>query len=370
MRLTLPTSEDLTMLTSHSNDASVSIYLASSPLPDRAEAVQIALKDAIAEAERELMKSGISPDDAASILASVRGLESDDEFWRHQGRAIALFIAPGVQRAFRLANELESHTAVGDRFDLGPLLRSSTFKHGGYVLSLSEGIVQLVELSATDRPFVVALDLPAELDTVFKHADNGGKADPPRADGPTGQRIEQQRFCRLVQGAVLAAIDDPTLPMILAASRDLEPAYRVVNTYSALMEQGIDANPESLSIGELSERARTILDAHYSAELSDWRELFGSRRSNGLATSQLSEAARAATSGAVEELLFDMNSTAEGSIDDSGVVHEADQSGPTSYGIVDEIAVRVLRTGGIVRAVRSGDLPDSTPVAALLRFAM
>ena len=370
MRLTLPTAHDLSELTGHRDDSSVSIYLPSSPLPDRTEAVQIALKDAVAQAEKHLKAAGVPAADVADILREVRELDSDHEFWQHQAHAIALFVAPGVLRAFRLANKLESHTAVGDRFDLGPLLRSSTFKHGGYVLSVSEGIVQLLELSATERPTVITLKLPAELDTVLERADNGGKADPPRAEGATGQRIEQQRYCRLVQDAVLAAIDDPTLPMVLVASRDLEPAYRVINTYPALMERGIDANPESLSVDELDQRARKILDEHYAAELAEWRELFGSRRSNGLATSQLSEAARAATSGAVEELLFDMNSTMEGSIDDVGVVHVSDQPGQAGYGIVDEIAARVLRTGGTVRAVRSEDLPDTSPVAAMLRFAL
>jgi len=35
--------------------------------------------------------------------------------------------------------------------------------------------------------------------------------------------------------------------------------------------------------------------------------------------------------------------------------------------LVDEIAARVLRTGGTVKAVRSDDLPDDSPVAATFR---
>ncbi len=37
---------------------------------------------------------------------------------------------------------------------------------------------------------------------------------------------------------------------------------------------------------------------------------------------------------------------------------------------IDEIAARVLRSGGRVRAVRSTDLPDGAPVAAVLRFPL
>lgn len=205
---------------------------------------------------------------------------------------------------------------------------------------------------------------------MLDHAVNEGRLDQRRAEGATGQRIEQQRYSRLVQDAVLRQIGGSTLPMILAASRDLEPAYRVVNTYSGLLELGIDAHPESLTTDDLEARARAILDEHYAQELADWRERFGTQRSNGLATSQLNEVARAATSSAVEELLFDMDSTLEGSVDEVGVVHSVAEPGPTSYGVVDEIAVRVLRSGGTVKAVRSGDLPDDTPVAAMLRYPM
>src|SRR5690606_23509668 len=130
-----------------------------------------------------------------------------------------------------------------------------------------------------------------------------------RAQGATGQRIEQQRYCRLVQDAVLEQVGESTLPMILAASRDLEPAYRVVNSYVGLLEVGIEAHPESLTPDDLDVRARTILDEHYAGELADWRERFGTQRGSGLATSRLNEVARAATASAIEELLFNMDST-------------------------------------------------------------
>lgn len=370
MRLTLPTVNDLADLTKHRDDASVSIYLPSSPLPDQAEAVQIALKNAITQAEAQLKEIGIPWQAIAEISGAAHDLESDREFWRYQAHALAVFVAPGTLRAFRLANSLDHHLAVGDRFDIGPLLRSITFPHGGYLLSVTEGDIRLLELSADQRPIDLELELPDELGTVLEHAVNEGRLDQRRAEGATGQRIEQQRYCRLVQDAVLRQIGGSKLPMILAASRDLEPAYRAVNTYAGLLELGIDAHPGSLTTDDLDLRARTILDEHYAGELSDWRERFGTQRSNGLATSQLNEVARAATSSAVEELLFNMDSTLEGSIDEVGVVHSVAGPGPTSYGIVDEIAVRVLRSGGTVKAVRAEDLPDDTPVAAMLRYPM
>lgn len=370
MRLTLPTDLDLTDLTKHRDAGSASIYLPSTPITRDVDAVQIELKNAASEVDTQLRGLGIHKKQVDDVAKSLDGLQSDREFWGFQRHSLAIFVAPGVVRAFRLANSLQPLVAVGDRFDVGPLLRSVTFSNSGYVLSVAEGRTRLLELSADARPIELELDLPDEAEGVLDDPKYQGRFDRHRADGTTGDRIERERFCRLVQDVVLPHLADSTLPMILAASADLEPAYRAVNTYRGLLDQGIRANPEAFSADDLNSRARAILDAHYASKLADWRERFGTLRSNGLATSQLSEVARAATASGVAELLFDMDSALEGSIDDSGVVREVSEPDAENYGIVDEIAARVLRSGGTVKAVRASDLPDDTPVAATLRYPM
>ncbi len=370
MRLTLPTDHDLIELTKHRDAASVSIYLPSTPITRDVDAVQLALKTAAFDVEAQLRELDVHKKEVDEVSKSLEALQSDREFWGFQGHSLAIFVAPGVVHAFRLANSLQSLVAVGDRFDIGQLLRSVTFTNGGYVLSVSDGRTRLLELSANERPIELELELPDELEGVLDDTKYQGRFDRHRADGTTGDRVERERFCSLVQDAVLLHVAESTLPMILNASADLDPAYRAVNTYRGLLKDGIDANPEALSVEDLNTRARTILDEFYEAKMVDWRELFGTHRSNGVATSQLNEVARAATASAVAELWFDMDFGLEGSIDDTGVVHEVSEPDAESYRIVDEIAARVLRSGGIVKAVRADDLPDKTPVAATLRFPM
>lgn len=370
MRLTIPSDDDLTELTKHRDPASASIYLPSTPITRDVDAVQIELKNAAADVETQLQGLDIPKKQVDEVSQALDDLQRDREFWGFQGHSLAIFVAPGVLRAFRLANSLEPLVAVGDRFDLGLLLRSVTFRNSGYVLSVAAGNVRLVELSADTRPIELDLELPEEADGVLDDTKYQGRFDRHRADGTTGERVERERYCRLVQDAVLAHIADSSLPMILAASQDLEPAYRAINTYRGLLEQGIDANPEAFSVDDLSARARSILDDFYETKLAQWREQFGTQRSNGLATSQLNEVARAATAAGVSELLFDMDFGLEGSIDDMGVVQEVSEPNAESYRIVDEIAARVLSSGGTVKAVRADDLPDDSPVAATLRFPM
>jgi hypothetical protein len=81
--------------------------------------------------------------------------------------------------------------------------------------------------------------------------------------------------------------------------------------------------------------------------------------------------ARAATAGAVDTLLVDIDEKVPGLVDDeTGAVALAEDDDAASYGVVDEIARRVLLGGGRVLAVRRADLPDATPVAAILRHRL
>ena len=123
-----------------------------------------------------------------------------------------------------------------------------------------------------------------------------------------------------------------------------------------------------MSPDELESRARQILDEYHRMQLAGWRDRFRTRQAHQLGVQTLEDVARAAASAAVEELLYAVDAQIEGSIDDLGVLTVADEPGPTTYDVVDEIAVRVFRSGGLVRAVNRDEIPDGSPVAAMLRF--
>ena len=70
---------------------------------------------------------------------------------------------------------------------------------------------------------------------------------------------------------------------------------------------------------------------------------------------------RAATFGAVETILVDIDQVIPGRIDDQGAVSFASRTGEGNYGVVDEIATRVLATGGRVIGVRKADIRQCLP---------
>lgn len=73
---------------------------------------------------------------------------------------------------------------------------------------------------------------------------------------------------------------------------------------------------------------------------------------------------------AVAILLVDIDEITLGTVDEeSGAVTLANDADALSYGIVDEIAYRVMRAGGRVLGVRRDDMPGGKPLAAILRYA-
>jgi hypothetical protein len=95
--------------------------------------------------------------------------------------------------------------------------------------------------------------------------------------------------------------------------------------------------------------------------------LFEQRVSQGRTTTDVAQAARAATHGAVQKLLVDIDEVMPGTIDDDGAVTFATGPCAASYGIIDEIAGRALLTGARVLGVRRADIPGGSGLAAIMR---
>ena len=69
---------------------------------------------------------------------------------------------------------------------------------------------------------------------------------------------------------------------------------------------------------------------------------------------------------------MDMDQAVHGTVDEAdGSVTYAEAPGAESYGVADEVARRVLASGGEVLAVRTDEMPEAgKPVAAILRYPL
>src|SRR5882757_6524736 len=126
----------------------------------------------------------------------------------------------------------------------------------------------------------------------------------------------------------------------------------------------IEGNPGLRTDGELEDAAIPILDRLYSRELKAVIARYDELKPR-LATTDVSYAAHAATAGAIEQLLVDLDAVIPGLVSDlDGSVTYATSDDAETYSVVDEVARRALTTGARVMGARSDELPDRAPLTA------
>jgi hypothetical protein len=370
LHVDIPTRPQIESLLTRRTPGCVSIYVPTSPLPQESGAARIEFRGLAADAIRQLDDGGRRMSDA--LREQLDDLERDDGFWSELAIGLAAFATADGVLTFRLANRLTQMVEVSDRFHVKPLLRSVTFPQAGLVLALAQGSVRVVEVAADVPASEVRVpDLPDDVASAIGAASITDRTASGRIQGTEGQKVCMRQYARAVDRALGPMLAGLGLPLILACAEPLDAIYRSVNSYPGLAARGIPGNPETTSDADLAAAARGVLDELHAAELAGLRELYEQRAASGRAAGDLGDVARAATFGAVHTLLADMDVSVPGFVDEAtGALTLAEQDDAANYGVVDEIARRVLLSGGRVLAVRRDDVPGGGAVAAILRYAV
>jgi Bacterial archaeo-eukaryotic release factor family 11 len=370
LHIDIPHRDQVSRLLAHRGPCSVSIYVATDPASS-GDAARIEFKNLAAEAVQQLRDAGVGSSDLTALQEEIADLVDDDLFWRYQARSLAAFATPESLVTFRLPNQLSSTVEVADRFFVKPLLRSLTFPQAAMVLALAQGSVRLVEIAADAGPWEVRVDdLPTDVASAVGKSSIADRAPSGRLQGSEGQKVRIRQYARSIEQALRPILAGGDVPLIQAGTDPMESIYRSVNSYPRLVATSIPGNPEAATDAELAASARQVLDGEYASELADLLKLWELRTGQERTRADVSDVARAATFGAVDTVLVDIDPTVPGTIDeDSGAVTFAPED-PASYGVVDEIARRVWLNGGRVLAVRADEVPGDQGVAAILRYAI
>jgi len=368
----LPTRPEFVSLRDKRADACVSIYVETTPLSQHVDASRTQLSNLFVTGRDQLEEAGFDKRRLAVLTEYIDDLLDDEEFWRLQSNSLAVFATPDSLQTFRLANRLSPMVRVSDRFHLNPLLRAITFQHTAYVLAASESMVRLIEILPDTAPSQVKVPgLPRDAASAVRKSTLNDRGHSGRIHGTEGQNVRLRQYARQIDAALRPVLAGRDTPLILAAADRLASIYRSVNSYPNLLADHIATATDHTTNDELADAAREILDQANAQEIAKLRALFEQRAGMNRATTDLSDAARAASYGAIEILLVDINSDVPGRVDDAtGAISFADGPSASTYDVIDEIAARALSTGARVLGVRKADLPDNSSLAAILRFAI
>ena len=371
LHVDIPSHAQMERLLRARRPGSVSVYVPTTPVSSEVAGSRIDLKNAIDEALGQLRYAGFDKRELVALEARLVDI-LDDEDWQFQAHTLAVFATPERAVAFRLGNKIARTVEVSDRFHVKPLFRVAAFPQAALVLALAAGSVRLVEVESDLPAETVRVDgLPKDAASAARKASIGDRSPSGRIQGSEGEKVRLTHYARAVARAIAPTVAAADAPLILAATEPLASIYRSVDASEHLAQKAIEGNPEALSDSQIGSLARGVLDAIYADQLGELRGLLNARRAHGRGSLDVATVARAATIGAVDTLLVDMDETLPGIIDEeTGAITVGTPDDAHEYGVLDEIARRTFLNGGRVLAVRRSDIPDGAPLAAILRYAV
>ncbi|EGQ5280339.1 hypothetical protein I4B36_001051 [Enterobacter hormaechei] len=360
----IPGREEFSHLSDIRSDACVSIYLGTSPIRHNLDASKIQLGNFIKEALQQVEEKGVDKRRLAMLEEELCSVLEDVEFWDCHARSLAILATPESITTYRLANNLSDQLEVSERFYLKPLLRALTFPHSAYILALSVNEARLIEFFPDVPPEEV--DVPnmptCRRDAMTEAALND------HHHGAVHHKVRLAQYTRKIDQALRPLFASHDHPLFLVAAEPIASIYRATNSLSNLTDETLFTNAEHIGLTDLVSQVRPLLDYYYQVQLDSLKTRFEIRAGQRRVTQEISDAARAATFGAIELLLVNIESALKGTIDEDGLLSLDDRE--NSYGIIDEIAKRAMATGARVLAVRGEDLPSGAELYATLRYPL
>ncbi|MCX7301848.1 MAG: hypothetical protein NTX73_15995 [Rhodobacterales bacterium] len=372
LHIDLPTRADILRLAETRGGPCVTIYLETTPLTEAVAVDRIELKNQLKDAVAQLEAVDTPKRSIWPIEAAVNDVIEDDAFWALQANSLALFVTPESIRTFRLPNRLSPMVEVSDRFHIKPILRAITFPHDAYVLAISRGSVRLIEVSADLPPHTVSVPhMPRDMADAINRRSSLAREGGLRSGEVTSENALLTRYARTVDEAIRPVLSGHERPLIIAASEPLSSMFRNMSSYAHTAAEVIGGSADHAPDHELAAAARGVLDRIYAEEIRALGDLYAVRAGQGRTTADIAQAARAATFGAIDTLIVDIDQVVPGTVaDEDGAVTFAETASAANYGVVDEIASRALKSGARVVSARKEDIPGGGALAAILRYAI
>jgi hypothetical protein len=373
---------DLAELVHHVGPAHVSLFMPAHRAGPDTRQDPIRFRNVLSRASTLLTEQeGMTAREADELLAPVRELGDDTGFWQHQADSLAVYVAPGLMRSFRVPLELDENVAVGPRFRLRPLLPLLAGDGHYLVLAVSQNEVRLY---AGTRFTIAELEpgpIPTSMADALSHEDpeaqlqfrSGGESGMFHGHGE-GAEVDKKRLERYLRtvahGLVERIGSGRRTPLVLASVGYYVPIFAGVSDYPALAERAVEGNPENRSAQDLHAAAWEIVAPAFEAARREAVEALQRAEGTGQTSTDVASVVQAAHEGRVNTLFLAGDSPAWGRLDGGSPatveVHDTYQAGDDD--LLDRAASETLLAGGTVYTGDSVPSEDGSLAAARFRW--
>jgi hypothetical protein len=225
--------------------------------------------------------------------------------------------------------------------------------------TIEQALGERVSLQGTEKKGTSGPGRPGHAGAGAFHG-HGSKTDEPLLD------IE--RYFRAVDRAIMEAHSKPSeLPLILAALPEYHSRFKEISHNPFLLDEAIPINADAFSPDVLREKAWRVMEPRYHARLQQLLDSYHAALARGLATDDLTHAIEFATDGRVGTLLIEADRRLPGHVEER-MPRPADANDDSAGDMLDDLAERVLKTGGQVIVAPKGSMPSATGLAAVFRY--
>jgi hypothetical protein len=342
----------------------------------------------LTEAEDRLVKSGWRAGEARELLAPARRLLEDIAFWKNQSDGLAAFLAPQFLRLFRLPVAFQDAVVVASRFSIIPLLPVLSGNERFFVLALSQHAVRLLQGTRHSVSEVDLTSVPQNLaEALLTHeamqpfsfqgrragqgAGSWGGIFHGHGVGIDDTKEELLHYFQKIDRGLHPLLKEEKAPLVLATVEYLQPIYRQANTYSQLLEQGVEGNPDRLSSKELHDRAWPLVSPLFETAKQRAAAQFWQLADTDHASCDLERVVAAAYEGRVETLFVALGRQAWGVFDPAaGRVETHPEALFGDVDLLDFAVAHTLKHGRTVYAVEREQVPSKTDVAAIFNLPL
>lgn len=381
---------DLEQLIEANGQWHISLYMPTHPVGQEHLQDPIRLKNLLSQVEKDLLAYDVRRPDVEQILRPAEELLTNKEFWQTEGSGLAVFLSRDLSRIYRLSAGFDELAIVGKSFYVQPILPLLNGNQNFYLLTLSQNLTRLFIASRDNLSEVELIDTPRSMSEALQMDDlqkNLGFQTSTESSGTGSERAAihygqgeetnkkelMRRYFQQVDEGIARVVENSTIPMVIAGVDYLLPIFRETTSYKNIVEAGIGGNADRQDLTELHAQAwklvePTFLDNQQKA-IDRFLEFHGQQ--NGLATSSLDDAVKAAIGGRVETLIVPLGVQKWGRYDPAtDSVHFDEEPTPENEDMINYAAAQTILNSGSVYAVPADQLPGGEDVAAILRYAI